>query len=154
MSQRRLGQVLGLVDSGGSSVVLLDGPDHVAFATEPASALLERYFGSTRGALPPAIVTWLGARPREPLEVSADHGSLVVNAVDGALLLEERPADLGLTRREREVVELVGEGLTNAQIAERLWISPGTVRRHLENAYEKLGVSTRTAAVRALSRDI
>jgi DNA-binding CsgD family transcriptional regulator len=154
LSQRRLGQVLGLVDSGGSSVVLLDGPDHVAFATEPASALLERYFGSTRGALPPAIVTWLGAWPREPLEVSADHGSLVVHAVDGALLLEERPADLGLTRREREVVELVGEGLTNAQIAERLWISPGTVRRHLENAYEKLGVSTRTAAVRALSRDI
>ena len=50
-------------------------------------------------------------------------------------------------------MELVGEGLTNAQIAERLWISPGTVRRHLENAYEKLGVSTRTAAVRALSRD-
>ena len=101
----------------------------------------------------PEIVTWLGARPGEPLEVSADDGSLVVRAVGGALLLEERPAALGLTRREREVVELVGEGLTNAQIAERLWISPGTVRRHLENAYEKLGVSTRTAAVRALSLD-
>ena len=142
-----------LVDAGGSSVVLLDGPDHVAFATEPASALLERYFGSAPGALPPAIVTWLGARPGEPLEVSADDGSLVVRAVGEALLLEERPAALGLTRREREVVELVGEGLTNAQIAERLWISPGTVRRHLENAYEKLGVSTRTAAVRALSLD-
>ena len=81
LSQRRLGQVLGLVDSGGSSVVLLDGPDHVAFATEPASALLERYFGSAPGALPPAIVTWLGARPGEPLEVSADDGSLVVRAV-------------------------------------------------------------------------
>ena len=153
LAQRRLGQVLGLVDSGGSSVVLLDGPDHVAFATEPASALLERYFGSALAALPPEIVTWLGARPGEPLEVSADDGSLVVRAVGGALLLEERPAALGLTRREREVVELVGEGLTNAQIAERLWISPGTVRRHLENAYEKLGVSTRTAAVRALSLD-
>jgi hypothetical protein len=47
---------------------------------------------------------------------------------------------------------LVAEGLTNAQIAEHLWISPGTVRRHLENVFAKLGVHTRTAAV-ARSRD-
>ena len=52
-----------------------------------------------------------------------------------------------LTRREHEVVLLVAEGLTNAQIAERLWISPGTMRRHLENVFAKLGVHTRTAAV-------
>ena len=54
-----------------------------------------------------------------------------------------------LTRREHEIIGLVAEGLTNAQIAARLWISGGTVRRHLENAYAKLGVHTRTAAVRA-----
>ncbi len=52
-----------------------------------------------------------------------------------------------LTAREREVLLLVADGLTNAAIAERLWISPGTVRRHLENVYTKLGVHTRTAAV-------
>ena len=57
----------------------------------------------------------------------------------------------GLTAREREVVDLVAEGLTNGEIAQRLWISPGTVRRHLENIYEKLGVHTRTAAARAVS---
>lgn len=57
-----------------------------------------------------------------------------------------------LTPREREVIGLVAEGLTNAQIARRLWISAGTVRRHLENVYEKLGVHTRTAAVRAAFR--
>jgi DNA-binding CsgD family transcriptional regulator len=56
-----------------------------------------------------------------------------------------------LTAREREVLRLVAEGRTNAQIAEQLWISGGTVRRHLENAYAKLGVHTRTAAVRAAS---
>jgi DNA-binding NarL/FixJ family response regulator len=55
-----------------------------------------------------------------------------------------------LTNREHEVVMLVAEGLTNAQIAERLWISPGTVRRHLQNAFAKLGVHTRTAAVARL----
>jgi len=39
--------------------------------------------------------------------------------------------------------------MTNAEIGARLWISAGTVRRHLENAYTKLEVHTRTAAVRA-----
>ena len=69
-----------------------------------------------------------------------------------------RPADPApeleaLTAREREVLLLVADGLTNAAIAERLWITPGTVRRHLENVYDKLGVHTRTAAVRAASLD-
>jgi DNA-binding CsgD family transcriptional regulator len=54
-----------------------------------------------------------------------------------------------LTRREREVLALVAEGLTNAEIGAHLWISAGTVRRHLENVYAKLEVHTRTAAVRA-----
>ena len=52
-----------------------------------------------------------------------------------------------LTQREHQVVLLVAEGLTNAEIAQKLWISPGTVRRHLENVFAKLGVHTRTAAV-------
>ena len=58
-----------------------------------------------------------------------------------------------LTRREHEVVLLVAEGMTNAEIAGTLWISPGTVRRHLENVFAKLGVHTRTAAV-ARIRDV
>ena len=56
-----------------------------------------------------------------------------------------------LTRRERQVLGVVAEGKTNHQVAEALRISDGTVRRHLENAYAKLGVHTRTAAVRALT---
>jgi len=59
------------------------------------------------------------------------------------------PRARALTTREREVLEIVAQGLTNGEIAQRLWISPGTVRRHLENAYAKLGLHTRTAAVRA-----
>jgi DNA-binding CsgD family transcriptional regulator len=62
---------------------------------------------------------------------------------------EGRSSD-ALTPREREVIELVAEGKTNGQIGNLLWISPGTVRKHLENAYEKLGVHTRTGAVAAL----
>jgi DNA-binding CsgD family transcriptional regulator len=56
-------------------------------------------------------------------------------------------AGVGLTRREREILSWVERGKTNAEIAQILWISSGTVRKHLENAYEKLGVRTGTAAV-------
>ncbi|HWP41952.1 MAG TPA: response regulator transcription factor, partial [Blastocatellia bacterium] len=48
-----------------------------------------------------------------------------------------------LTEREREVVALVGEGLKNKQIADRLFISETTVRHHLTSIFDKLGVSDR-----------
>jgi DNA-binding CsgD family transcriptional regulator len=51
-----------------------------------------------------------------------------------------------LTAREREVLHLVGQGRTNAQIAADLWITPATVKKHLENVYLKLGVASRAAA--------
>jgi DNA-binding CsgD family transcriptional regulator len=52
-----------------------------------------------------------------------------------------------LTAREREVLAWVARGKTNADIAALLWVSPATVRKHLENVFGKLGVRTRTAAV-------
>jgi DNA-binding CsgD family transcriptional regulator len=62
-------------------------------------------------------------------------------------MLEEMQADVPLTAREREVLAWVARGKTNAEIARLLWLAPSTVRKHLENVYAKLGVSTRTAAV-------
>ena len=64
------------------------------------------------------------------------------------------PGDDVLTAREREVLDLVADGETNAAIAERLWISPGTVKKHLENVYEKLGVGSRTAALARTGRSL
>jgi DNA-binding NarL/FixJ family response regulator len=49
--------------------------------------------------------------------------------------------------RQNELLRLLAAGHTNSQIARRLGISEGTVRTHLENIYDKLGVSSRTAAV-------
>jgi predicted ATPase/DNA-binding CsgD family transcriptional regulator len=54
----------------------------------------------------------------------------------------------GLTTREVEVLGLVATGMTNAQVAERLFLSPRTVQRHLNSVYHKIGVSSRTAATR------
>ena len=52
-----------------------------------------------------------------------------------------------LTPRQNELLRLLAAGHTNTQIARQLGISEGTVRTHLENIYQKLGVSSRTAAV-------
>jgi predicted ATPase/DNA-binding CsgD family transcriptional regulator len=57
----------------------------------------------------------------------------------------------GLSAREVEVLKLVAHGLTNAQVAKELFISPNTVNRHLNSIYHKLGVSSRAAATRFAS---
>lgn len=51
-----------------------------------------------------------------------------------------------LTEREREVLELIVEGLTNKEIASRLYLSPDTVKNHVVHVMEKLGASDRTQA--------
>jgi DNA-binding NarL/FixJ family response regulator len=56
----------------------------------------------------------------------------------------ERPA--GLTERESEVVGLIARGLQTKQVARALGISAKTADRHIQNAYRKMGVSTRAAA--------
>ena len=60
--------------------------------------------------------------------------------------LADHPA--GLSAREVEVLRLVAAGLTNAQAAERLYLSPRTVAAHLRRIYDKLGTSSRAEAVR------
>jgi DNA-binding NarL/FixJ family response regulator len=52
---------------------------------------------------------------------------------------------LDLTTRENDVVALVGEGLTNKQIAARLYLSARTVEKHVERVLAKCGVANRTA---------
>jgi DNA-binding CsgD family transcriptional regulator len=88
-------------------------------------------------------------RDRAVLDVMRSH---LVQFRSNALRRGHRPGSHGgpLTPREHEILELVAEGRQNAEVASILWISPSTVRKHLENAYEKLGVRTRTGAVAAL----
>jgi DNA-binding NarL/FixJ family response regulator len=59
----------------------------------------------------------------------------------------------GLTAREVVVLRLVAQGLTDAEVAEHLVISPRTVNTHLTSIYGKIGVSSRVAATRENDQD-
>ncbi|MET0524388.1 MAG: helix-turn-helix transcriptional regulator [Nocardioides sp.] len=76
---------------------------------------------------------------------------LVVPVVQRHLRTRPTPAlPAALTVQERRVLNHVATGLSNSEIAECLFIAPSTVRKHLENAYRKLGVTNRLAAVVAV----
>jgi DNA-binding CsgD family transcriptional regulator len=149
-ARRHLHEALALLESTDAAIVLVGRGDEVELATPAARGLLERYFGHAGRTLPGELASWLRQRRRallhEPLIVDGEERSLAVELVDGALLLEERRLTPRLTPREDEILQFVAEGRTNAEIAETLWLAPGTVRRHLENVFAKLGVHTRTAA--------
>jgi DNA-binding NarL/FixJ family response regulator len=86
--------------------------------------------------------------------IQAVAQGLIVFASELALrLLHRRPLSVAepvgepLTARERDVLELVSQGLSNKQIAQKLQISEHTVKFHLSSLFAKLGVSSRTEAV-------
>jgi DNA-binding CsgD family transcriptional regulator len=83
----------------------------------------------------------------EALAIARRTGARIIDRDAGLLLGGPSVDRFGLTAREREILNLVADGATNTRIAATLGISPATVRKHLEHIYEKLHVSTRTAAV-------
>ncbi|CRK61331.1 Two component transcriptional regulator, LuxR family [Alloactinosynnema sp. L-07] len=80
---------------------------------------------------------------------AASRGETVLApSVAGKLMRSVRtPAKLGLSARETDVLRLVAQGRTNAEIGRALHISEATVKTHLVRSFDKLGVSDRTAAV-------
>jgi DNA-binding CsgD family transcriptional regulator len=156
-ARRRAAQAVAVLEEADAGLVVLDGAGRIEHATPEALRILSLYFGVNRAALPEVIAAWLREQENAPsperLEIPGEDAALIVHLVHGALLLEEQRSEPPLTDREREVLELVAAGKTNAEIAETIWIAPGTVRKHLENIYEKLGVHSRTAAVASLNGD-
>jgi DNA-binding NarL/FixJ family response regulator len=87
-----------------------------------------------------------------------DLASAIRHAVNGTVIQqvsghsakaeEDVAKEIGLTEREMSIVKALGAGLSNKQIARELWLAEQTVKFHLTNVYRKLGVSSRTEAVR------
>ena len=67
--------------------------------------------------------------------------------------MEEQISRLGVTDRQAEVLSLIARGRTNAEISAELQISVSTVKRHLENLFERLGVRSRGALTALLIED-
>ena len=93
----------------------------------------------------------LGARPAAA-EVRRSLRSFGVHAVPRGPRATTRANPAGLTAREMEVLRLVAEGLRNAEIAERLFLSRRTVDHHVSAILRKLGAATRVEAVTEASR--
>ena len=81
------------------------------------------------------------------VRAAAAGRSALAPAVAARLMSRMRSPSLALSRREIEVLDLVGQGLSNHDISKRLYLSQATVKSHLVHIYAKLGVDSRTAAV-------
>lgn len=167
--RQALGSVAGALRDEGRAFHVLGTP-----LDGPAGQLLSGHFaadGMRPGALPPAVTAWLEREKegmasdgptwlRRPLVLQRDDRRLTLKFVPGGrgpdlLWMDDRPAEagagplqrLGLSAREAEVLWLLARGSSVKGMARDLGISTGTVKKHLERVYRKLGVSTATAAV-------
>jgi DNA-binding NarL/FixJ family response regulator len=152
----RAAAALAAIEEGASDVpgrvVLCSRNGVIEFASAASRALLERYMELDDGRVPAAVLErgeWQLVRAHGRLHVrTARTGGLHVLLLDERDLRAEK-----LTRRERQILELVAVGQENEAIALELGIAPATVAKHLEHAYRKLGVQNRTAAAALLDRN-
>ena len=85
--------------------------------------------------------------------MSAGIASKVLNLLRNQPSFEEEQEEFGLTPRELEILEHLSKGLSYDQIAGNLFISSGTVRKHIENIYKKLQVHNKVEALRIATRN-
>ena len=132
--------IYGLV--GGIVIALLKWTEYRFLVVEHS---LEIYGGLT--AITFAVLgIWLGlklTKTRERVvlkEVPVPSGQPFVPN-------EKKREDLGITRRELEILELIAQGLSNREIAQKLFVSENTVKTHAGRVFDKLGARRRTQAV-------
>jgi DNA-binding CsgD family transcriptional regulator len=161
--------------SAGLALVAADNT--ITLADAAAELWLTKLRGTGREDEVPPVVAAVASRARSIVDGSAEasaiarvrirtpagrwvlvRGSMLGDGEDAqvAVMIEPLPAHelapliagaYSLTERERAVTQLVAQGLSTAEIAERVHLSPWTVQDHLKSIFEKLGVGTRGALV-------
>jgi NarL family two-component system response regulator LiaR len=132
--------IYGLV--GGILITLLQWTHYrfliVEHSVEIYAALIAAAFA--------AFGIWLGLRLTKPkTQVVIKH--VPVPATVPFVPDDRRREDLGITPRELDILELIAEGLSNREIAEKLFVSENTVKTHSSRVFSKLGARRRTQAV-------
>ena len=103
-------------------------------------------YGAVVAVIFAGVGIWLGLKltGKERVVVVKE---VPVPATEPFTLNREKLGDLGITPRELEILELIAQGLSNREIAERLFVSENTVKTHSSRLFEKLSAKRRTQAV-------
>ena len=132
--------IYGLI--GGTLIALLQWTEYRFLVVEHSIEI----YGGLIAATFAVLGIWLG------LKLTAKRQTIVVReipvAAGGPFIADERKReDLHITRRELEILELIAQGLSNREIAEKLFVSESTVKTHSSRVFDKLGARRRTQAV-------
>jgi NarL family two-component system response regulator LiaR len=100
-------------------------------------------YGGLVAAIFATLGIWLGLKLTKKQEVVVKE----VAIPSPFTLNQDRLKDLGITRRELEILELIAQGMSNREIAEKLFVSENTVKTHSSRLFDKLSAKRRTQAV-------
>jgi two-component system nitrate/nitrite response regulator NarL len=128
-------------DEIDSRILFLTGYLEGAIAYEAVEAGARGYISKDSSS--DAICDAIAAVARGEVVMGAEIQNSISQEIRLRAPIEKSP----LSEREREIVELTADGHSVGDIAERLYLSPATVKTHLQRVYQKLGVSDRAAAV-------
>lgn len=126
---------------GGVLITLLRWTEYRFLVVEHSVEI----YGGLVAAIFSGLGIWLGltlTRRKTPVDVQQAAGEAGPFMVD-----QQRVLELGITPRELEILGLIAAGLSNREIAERLFVSENTVKTHSSRLFEKLGAKRRTQAV-------
>ena len=104
-------------------------------------------YGGLVAAMFAGLGIWVGLKLTKKKEVLVVKEVPVPAAPQPFTLNEQRLKDLGITRRELEILELIAQGLSNREIADKLFVSENTVKTHSSRLFDKLSARRRTQAV-------
>jgi DNA-binding CsgD family transcriptional regulator len=132
--------IYGLV--GGILITLLKWTEYRFLVLEHSIEI----YGALIGAIFAVLGIWLG------IKLTSTRQTIVVKEVPvpagGSFVPDNKKReDLGITRREIEILELIAQGMSTREIAGKLYVSENTVKTHSSRVFDKLGAKRRTQAV-------